>query len=423
MIWELLISYFVVNLTIMVYVFSYKRCINKKIEIKPYKIVVTMILTAIVMFNNLYNSEISKTIICYLSIMVACKVWMNRPLKETIYYSVVLSIISLMIELISSRIMAIGFAGYLQINKDFVAKTALTIVMGTLLYFTIAINIIRQLIVKLEEFVRKNFRYDVVFILLLILSNIILTHYNLNYGNNLLYVLSVIVVLIVAILLYFLLLSNFNKEKLEIKNKYLSESVKNYEIIADDYSELKHNLNADFMAIRSVANEKAKKVIDEKFKKYNKSYDWTVHVGKIPKGIQGIIYIKLYEIKNQKINVEINSEISKNITEKITAKNYALLCDILDVTLNNAIEAAANSKEKALYINMMENNQNLNIQILNTFENVIDLEKIGHRHYSTKQRKSGIGLNYINKINNREIKIKKEIINDVFIISISLPIK
>ena len=34
-----------------------------------------------------------------------------------------------------------------------------------------------------------------------------------------------------------------------------------------------------------------------------------------------------------------------------------------------------------------------------------------------------IGLNYLKKITNKKVKIKKEIINDVFIVSLILPLK
>ena len=207
---------------------------------------------------------------------------------------------------------------------------------------------------------------------------------------------------------------------LKIKNKFLQDNIKNYEIIADDYAELRHNLNADFLAIRSIADEKVQMLIDTKINKYNKNYGWIAHVGKIPKGIQGMLYLKLYELKRNKLNAEINCNLTKDISKYLSSKNYSVLCDILDVTINNALEASIKSKEKAVYIDMLEENNALIIKIMNTFNDEIDLESIGKRHYSTKKLKSGIGLNYINKFNKRNIAIKKEIVNNIFIISLSI---
>ena len=54
------------------------------------------------------------------------------------------------------------------------------------------------------------------------------------------------------------------------------------------------------------------------------------------------------------------------------------------------------------------------IQIINKFKSVLDLSRITEKNYSTKKKKSGIGLNYINKIKKNNINVDYQIINDLF---------
>ena len=46
------------------------------------------------------------------------------------------------------------------------------------------------------------------------------------------------------------------------------------------------------------------------------------------------------------------------------------------------------------------------------------MNRIGTKDYSTKNRKSGIGMYYIEKNNNPNIKTKFEIINNLFVSTI-----
>ena len=157
--------------------------------------------------------------------------------------------------------------------------------------------------------------------------------------------------------------------------------------------------------------------------KYNKNYSWTTKIGKIPKGIQGLFCIKIYEGKKENIDIEVKSKVEDNINEQIKMRTYSKLCDTIGITVDNAITAAKRSKEKAIYIDMAKKDNILEIKIMNTFKDMLDLEQLGTFKYSTKEKKSGIGLSYLNKILKKDIEIKKEIINNIFIVSLCVPLK
>ena len=384
---EFVVSYLVLFFTTMVYVICCSKCVDVKLRFSWKNVIGVLFLNIIIMINNLIKINVSfKTIICFVCIMLACKLWTKISFKRASYYSLVISVLSILIELITSKILAISFTGFNQINTIFFAKTLFTICLVLILYFIISIPIVKKGIMELEKVVLKYIRYDFLLLVFLIIANSLLTQYNFNYHNTNLYMVSVIILILTAILFSSLLKSDFTKEKLKIKNDYLNESIKNYEQIADDYAELRHNLNADFMAISSVANKKAQAIIDEVIKKYNVNYNWVTHISNIPKGLQGILCIKLSELKKYKINVEVKSKVNKNIMHKITDKYYTLLCDFMDISINNALEATKNSQEKSIFIDLEEEENYLKLKVMNTFDNVLDLDKIGNKHYSTKKR-------------------------------------
>lgn len=63
------------------------------------------------------------------------------------------------------------------------------------------------------------------------------------------------------------------------------------------------------------------------------------------------------------------------------------------------------------------------LKVINKFSNKINLNEIGNKDYSTKNRNSGLGLNYISKIKNKNIKTNIQIVNNLFIASIEYEIK
>ncbi len=70
---------------------------------------------------------------------------------------------------------------------------------------------------------------------------------------------------------------------------------------------------------------------------------------------------------------------------------------IMGVWLDNAIEAAASSKQKQVNLLVQDDGNCYNIVVRNSFEGNIDLEKINHKNYSTKSNHMGIGLHQVEK--------------------------
>ena len=423
MILEIIIGFFVVILSLMIYILSYKKLTKQKLNFNIKKVLLLMGFALLMMANNIFNVNTFKAITSYFIILLLTKIWFKDKNSKIFYYMTIIILLAMIVELLLSKGFSIFFANLDAINNSLMAKSAITMIFNIMVYFIFMIKPLDKIIIKLEPFMTKRRAMEVYLIVIVFIVNLLLMQMTVNYRNAPLYFASITIIIMIFSILLAYIKDRQNKETLEIRNKYLNDNVKHYELISDDYSELKHNLNHDFMAIRSVANQEAQELIDEIMQKYNKNYSWTTKIGKIPKGIQGLFCIKIYEGKKENIDIEVKSKVEDNINEQIKMRTYSKLCDTIGITVDNAITAAKRSKEKAIYIDMAKKDNILEIKIMNTFKDMLDLEQLGTFKYSTKEKKSGIGLSYLNKILKKDIEIKKEIINNIFIVSLCVSLK
>lgn len=423
MILEIIIGFFVVILSLMIFILSYKKLTKQSLNINIKKIILIMVIAILIMANNIFNINAFKVVTTVILMFAMVKFWFKDNNKKTFYYIIIISLTSMIVELLLNKLLAVSFTNLNELNNSLMAKSAITMIFSVMTYFVFLIKPINTIIIKLEQIMTKRRAMEVYLIIIVFIVNLLLMQMTVNYRNAPLYFASITIIIMIFSILLAYIKDRQNKETLEIRNKYLNDNVKHYELISDDYSELKHNLNHDFMAIRSVANQEAQELIDEIMQKYNKNYSWTTKIGKIPKGIQGLFCIKIYEGKKENIDIEVKSKVEDNINEQIKMRTYSKLCDTIGITVDNAITAAKRSKEKAIYIDMAKKDNILEIKIMNTFKDMLDLEQLGTFKYSTKEKKSGIGLSYLNKILKKDIEIKKEIINNIFIVSLCVPLK
>lgn len=423
MILEIIIGFFVVILSLMIFILSYKKLTKQSLNINIKKIILIMVIAILIMANNIFNVNAFKVVTTVILMFAMVKFWFKDNNKKTFYYIIIISLTSMIVELLLNKLLAVSFTNLNELNNSLIAKSAITMIFSVMTYFVFLIKPINTIIIKLEQIMTKRRAMEVYLIIIVFIVNLLLMQMTVNYRNAPLYFANITIIIMIFSILLAYIKDRQNKETLEIRNKYLNDNVKHYELISDDYSELKHNLNHDFMAIRSVANQEAQELIDEIMQKYNKNYSWTTKIGKIPKGIQGLFCIKIYEGKKENIDIEVKSKVEDNINEQIKMRTYSKLCDTIGITVDNAITAAKRSKEKAIYIDMAKKDNILEIKIMNTFKDMLDLEQLGTFKYSTKEKKSGIGLSYLNKILKKDIEIKKEIINNIFIVSLCVPLK
>lgn len=339
-------------------------------------------------------------------------------LKRSISYALFILLISIPIEM---------FVGFI-FNSLSIPGTLKSIL--TTLPILLIINIIFTIIALCLYFYRNKisnkffslandkFVYvNILIIVLLIVPNTMFYAYNrYNYP---LYLLiynifsSIILVLLSVYNTYKNIQLEVNTRQLEnseFNNRNLSKLIDSIRVFKHDYNNVVHAIGG-YIALEDM--EGLKKYFSGLIKDSQKANNLeAINPQKINEpSIYNIIASK-HQIADLK-NISFNLDSLFNF-QKLAMPVYDF-CKILGILLDNALEASYFSKEKVINIFIRENLKQRTqiITIENTYSNKdVDLVKIFEKDYSTKQKKSGLGLwevkNIIEKNKNVNIYTTKD---------------
>ena len=268
------------------------------------------------------------------------------------------------------------------------------------------------LYLKLSKF-KNSIIILTIFLMFIVLIGIVifsnLKHLNIN--------ILLFIVLILVFVTFIVLLKNviFEKES-ELFLKTLKENNEFYIRVEDENRVFKHNLIAKLLSVKSVSNKKASVLIEDLLNQFNVSIDFSDHIKFIPYGLNGIIYQKIYPFLKE-LDVKIYNDITDDIFEYLKPRRYNVLIEKMVISLDNAIESALNSVDKLVAINIFEENEEIIIEIKNSFSHNINIDLLGSKNYSTKGVKRGIGL--FSALRNNEVFMDVKIVNQLFITKIS----
>lgn len=130
-------------------------------------------------------------------------------------------------------------------------------------------------------------------------------------------------------------------------------------------------------------------------KKVNNIFPLNNYIKECPP-IYGILVSKMYYSESKDVLLEINVSSKINVS---TIKLYDL-SKILGILLDNAIEAAAESKKKYVEFSVNEpyGENKLVIEIMNSFDSAVNVEEIFRDGFTTKKEHTGFGLSEVKKI-------------------------
>lgn len=398
---------------VLVYCYRYFSGLDKKIGLFEWLIII--IFSIFIMLNNYTKSIITESIfnfVLYLSIFYLI---FRENLLKTFHLSLYICVLILFIDLLFSILLEFHFVDFKLVILS--EKVFYSIIISFSFYFIYHLSLVKKLYIILMTFIENKKNHllilYLIFGLLLILYNIYIT---IKVRMDI-YILIILVFIFIYIISSLYFKENYRNNLLRVKNSKLIENQIIYKKCIEDYRIFRHNLLNDFLFIKTLCSNEAQEIINEKIAKYTALPDKLHNINKIPEGLQGIIYLKADVAKNYNINFYLDN-LSAFDRKQLKSKTYIDLCDIMAIVLDNAIEASAKTEEKVVYINIIDDNKDISIEVINTFSNDINLEEIGNFNYSTKKRNSGLGLHYIINLN-KKIKIKKEIINNLFKISIT----
>lgn len=417
-----LLNFFFATLDAFIYMDGYYKCRNQSFKFNVRHILIIVLVSSLVSFNDVFNLTSFRLIINYIAMVTTVFSITKTNIKKSMAFSTYLFVITVIIELIIVLFLT-QFINYKEfLDNHILPSFSINIFYTLFLYLSFKINFLKSLIIKIEHFFNSSIKTDYLIIFGIIALNFVCV-YHRTYFNGINITLIEIFVISLMIILFFLALKEkHKKESQTLKSEFLSQAINNYESAIKDYKILKHNLMNDFLAIKTSANDECQELINEKIKKYSKDYEWIDLVSETPSGIQGLLFLKSQQAKQKGINFEIKSHNISVKEFKFQTKIYIYLNDVLGILLDNSIDNSLNSKEKQVLVNISQNQKEIVVEIINKFSHDLNIDMLGISNYSTKKEKSGIGLNYIIKHPHPKVKISNKIVNDYFVSVLKLHI-
>lgn len=393
-----------------------------------------LILLGFILLNILvfkYTTGTIKTIITCLLYSSLFFCIFNIKLSKSVFTSIVYVIL-----LVIPDLLILPTAIYiLGISKEYYYSVIASGLIGNLSVLLIMIlltYIIRKPLRKLMKYkLSENKKIVVISVLAIIFTAIFFYKFATGYKMNQDVIIYLIAMFAFIVILFTLFRQRMDNEKVSKKYDELLDVMKNYESDIEEQRTLRHETKNEFATIKCKLQDKEDNktiieyidsVIGEKGKASSTKYSKFKYLPS--NGLKGFFYYKFIEAEKKGINVSINisKQIENSFLKDIDTKDFKDLARIVGVYLDNAIEASSTSEDKKLGIEMYLIKEKIELIITNTFNNEINLDKIGKESFSTKGKHRGHGLLLVNKIlsENNMFEAKNEIRDNIYIQSLKI---
>lgn len=358
--------------------------------------------------------------------VIFCKKMFNISYKKSIFLTILYMIIILVADFLEMYLVT----EVLGLSKDFCFNSLAGSIISNLIVLIMFLIITWFLRKPLQKLMQTQIDNNKKIIILSVITFIciIMFFYTMGkkyeFSNDIFLYLFAIVILITV--LFILIKQVITNNKILQEYDQLLEFMTTYEVELDNQRILRHETKNEFLEIRAQICDKQK---EEKIVKYIDDIlgdNYTIQQEKYakfgylpPNGIKGLCYFKSQEAEKKNVLVSVN--ISKGIKEStifdLDLKKQRDFARILGVFLDNAIEASAESEGKQLGIEAYANSEKeFRMIISNTYNNEVNLEKMGRESFSTKGRGRGHGLLLVKQLmnHNQIFEIKTQVQNNIY---------
>lgn len=421
--WESSIHIIGIVFCIYVYIKSYSLIFEKKIEKINFKtFLILLLITIIAYYNTFYNNGFTKIIISFLEIFIVLKTMYKNSIKSCFLKSILIYLICWIVEIVLGLIMVyFTYDSLVEINDNNVFKFLFSNFMMLLVLLFSYLKFVKKNWNKLYLLMDKIFNMTLLIIFLIIIL-VLLTYYLIVSTD--IYSIGAILLLIITLfsLIVISMVQSIKTKRATDKQEILLDFMKEYEMIIDKERIDRHEMVNNLLVLKSIKNKNTKQynnILDDILLSYQ-SNKTPKGLYELPSGLKGLFYYKIYDMKSRDIDVFINisNKIIKDL-ESLDSKLLTKVCKVLGILLDNSKEAAYESKNKIVVIDLYKENNNIVIYIENTIDETknIDVNKIKTKGFSTKGNNRGLGLYIVNKLlgNNNKIILDQYIKDNKFI--------
>lgn len=241
------------------------------------------------------------------------------------------------------------------------------------------------------------------FCFLTFIAIIIIDCFHKDYATISTFLLSSVILIFLIFLIAILLYQYFKRKTAEDEKQQLQALMHEYENVLNQTSENRHEMLNDLLILRSIADKNSSeftRTLDGIIRQYDtKKFKKYTSLAKLPTGVKGMIYYKIAFINENEINFDtVVNGVDYAKFEAMDKELYYKVCKILGILMDNAIDACVDSDKKKLVVSVYTENEDLCVEIDNSYSGIVDKDGIKKKGYTTKGKNHGYGLTILNRI-------------------------
>ncbi len=420
---EVLTSIICPTIMIITGIYIVKTLIDSKRKILTRKNIILIITSSIIasMIRNIDYHGVN-TLIIYLMNIIIYKIIFNENIAKVILVSSIVMILTFASDMICGAILILIFT-ISEVRTLWFLR-----ILSNLLICLVSITIMKIILLKKKpkdinlKLEKLSNNSTLIFMSLTILVFTIVS-YNFTQITrfNIIIVINIALVIIFIILLSIFLYERNNYNKLITEYDNLFSYVQNFEDWIEKEQLNRHEYKNQLAVLRCMTKDKkVKNKIDEILEdSINIEGQAVTNFKNLPKGgIKGLMYYKAAIAQKQKINLTTDIILEKRgLLTKLSEKEIKVLCKLIGIYFDNAIEAATESRKKNLTVEVYELKDKVNFVFSNTFKHHKYMKNRNQKGVSSKGEGRGNGLYFANKIikENDWVEGKQEIIDNYYI--------
>ena len=389
------------NLAVLVWCYSKTGVERKSNKIKC--AISLVILSALVYLVNVFVGTSFKWIAVYTLITLLFSFNYREDVYYVIFKSIIVYVIMIFADIISS-IVLMAFVKSVNVETVNLFKALGSFLNSTCMFVMFSFKPFVKLInLFFSKILKKSYLPVICVSFFLLFVFWLIEYYHKVIFSSDTIIISIIVMLFLMFLFVMLALQYLKNKNNEIQKQQLLVLMHEYENVLNQTSENRHEMLNDLLILRSIADKNSSeftRTLDGIIRQYDtKKFKKYTSLAKLPTGVKGMIYYKIAFINENEINFDtVVNGVDYAKFEAMNKDLYYKVCKILGILMDNAIDACVDSDKKKLVVSVYTENEDLCVEIDNSYSGIVDKDGIKKKGYTTKGKNHGYGLTILNRI-------------------------
>lgn len=380
-----------------------KTGVERKTSKLKYFFSVLIISILVFIVNMCVTTSVKFVLIYLLMCMLYYYNYEEKYLYFTLFKTILIYILMFITDIIASLIL---MNLTVPTNPDVInlLKALGTLLNSILMFGLFKINYFVNLLNKfLSMIMKKEAKILTIFAILLLITLWCMGFEYRLHASFVSFVSLITIVIFLCLMVSVMVYQYFNNKEVENEKQQLQVLMHEYENVLNQTSENRHEMLNDLLILRSIADKNSSeftRTLDGIIRQYDtKKFKKYTSLAKLPTGVKGMIYYKIAFINENEINFDtVVNGVDYAKFEAMDKDLYYKVCKILGILMDNAIDACVESDKKKLVVSVYTENEDLCVEIDNSYSGIVDKDGIKKKGYTTKGKNHGHGLTILNRI-------------------------